>query len=113
MIARLLTCILRICGLGRLWWFPVLAPLLLIYTMGTGASASALRACIMACLFVAATLVGRRSDGSTALAAAALLIVTLDPFQVLDRGFILSFCLAGGLLLFAPLLQRAVPAFLT
>jgi ComEC/Rec2-related protein len=112
MIAWLLACMLRICGLSRIWWFPVLAPLLLIYTMGTGASASALRACIMSCLFFAATLVGRRADGPSALAAAALLLVALDPFQVLDRGFILSFCLVGGLLLVAPLLHRAVPAFL-
>ncbi len=112
MIAWLLASVLRLGGISRVWWFPILAPLLVIYTMGTGASASALRACIMACLFFAASLVGRKEDAPSALAGAALLILAMDPWQVLDRGFILSFCLVGGLLLTAPLINRATPAFL-
>ncbi|MFO7535827.1 MAG: ComEC/Rec2 family competence protein [Kiritimatiellia bacterium] len=112
MIAWLLAAFLRIFGISRVWWFPILAPLLIVYTMGTGASSSALRACIMSCLFFAATLFERRDDSPSALAGAAVLIVALDPFQVLDRGFILSFCLVGGLIVVAPLLRGATPAFL-
>jgi ComEC/Rec2-related protein len=112
MIAWLLASVLRLGGISRVWWFPILAPLLIVYTMGTGASASALRACIMACLFFAASLFGRKEDSWSALSASALLILALDPWQVLDRGFILSFCLVGGLLLMAPLLARSTPSFL-
>ena len=112
MIAWLLATLLRFGGLSRVWWFPVLAPLLILYTAATGASASAMRACIMALLFVAAPLIGRRPDAGSAWAAAALLIVGLDPFQIQDRGFLLSFTLVGGLLLLAPLTARSLPAFL-
>jgi competence protein ComEC len=66
----------------------------------------------MACLFFAASMVGRKSDAPSALAGAALLILAYDPWQVLDRGFILSFCLVGGLLMTAPLLAKATPGFL-
>jgi competence protein ComEC len=112
MIAWLLATLLRFGGLSRVWWFPVLAPLLILYTAATGASASAMRACIMALLFVAAPLIGRRPDAGSAWAAAALLIVGLAPFQIQDRGFLLSFTLVGGLLLLAPLTARSLPAFL-
>jgi competence protein ComEC len=112
MIAWLLAAMLRIGGISRVWWFPVIAPLLIVYTLGTGASPSAMRACIMACLFFAASLARREADGPSALAAAAILILALDPWQVLDRGFVLSFCLVGGLLLTAPLVTRFTPAFL-
>ena len=112
MIAWLLASVLRLGGISRVWWFPILAPLLILYTLGTGASASALRACIMACLFYAAALFDRKADGWNALAGAALLILAWNPWQVLDRGFILSFCLVGGLLLTTPFITRATPGFL-
>ena len=112
MVCWLLASMLRLGGISKVWWFPILAPLLIVYTMGTGASASALRACIMACLYFGASLAGRKEDAPSALAGAALLIVAMDPWQVLDRGFILSFCLVGGLMLAAPLLAKVTPAFL-
>jgi ComEC/Rec2-related protein len=105
LVAVMLVFLLAALRCPRSRWALVLGPLLIGYTFITGARASAVRACLMAMLYWSAPLAGRRPDGFTALAAAALLILALDPSQVHDVGFILSFVAVLGLMTLYPLLM--------
>lgn len=99
-------------GFSRQYWVLLLAPALVAYTVGTGMSASAMRACVMAVVFWTAPLVSRKPDGPSALAAAALLILAFNPAQIFDIGFLLSFVAVAGLMTLYPLWMRPVRAAL-
>ena len=78
------------------------------YALATGMSASTLRACIMGSLMLGARALHIRYDAPCAWAAAFLLLSIVNPWYIRDVGFVLSFTTVGGLLLFAPALQRAL-----
>jgi ComEC/Rec2-related protein len=98
--------LLRAARVPRVAWVLILGPLLAAYALGTGARASAIRAALLAGAYFAAPLLGRRPDGLSALALAALAIVAAAPEQVRDVGFILSFVVVLGLMLLYPRLRR-------
>ncbi len=105
-IAWMLTFVVARLGIPRHLWVLPLAPLLTIYVCSTGGQPSALRAGIMALLYLAAPLLGRRPDTPSTLALAALLLLAFDPFQLHETGFILSFTVVAGLLALASPLAR-------
>ena len=105
-MALLLVTALKSAGVTQPHWVFFLAPLLTLYTLGTGLAASAVRACLMAILFWAAPLLRRRPDGLTALAWAGVLIVAWAPEQLFDPGFVFSFVAVLGLMLLCPPLLR-------
>jgi competence protein ComEC len=90
----------------RTWWFWAAAPLLVAYTVGTGAAVSAVRACLMAVVAMGALCVRRRPDGASSLLAAALAILAVAPTQLFDLGFILSFTAVASLLVLVPPIQH-------
>ncbi|WP_372662782.1 DNA internalization-related competence protein ComEC/Rec2 [Cohnella sp.] len=80
-----------------------------IYMMITGASPSAVRACLMAML---ALWLARRhalKDGLHLLSAAALLMLIWNPSLIADVSFQLSFIVTAGLLLFVPTVTESLP----
>jgi len=89
-------------------WFLFLTPLLLIYTLTTGAATSAIRASVMASLMLGATFMKRRPDAISALAVAAISILVVSPAQLGDLGFLLSFTAVGGLLAVQPVMEAGV-----
>lgn len=97
-IALLLIGLLKWTGLPRPYWGLVLIPVLLVYVVMTGMRPSALRAFVMAAVYWGGSLVRRRPDALLALALAAWLVLLLDPLQVTDPGFLLSFCVVGLLI---------------
>jgi competence protein ComEC len=103
---------LKALGFSRQHWVLLLAPALVAYTVATGLSASAVRACVMAIVFWSAPLFSRKPDGPSALATAALLIVAFDPTQLFDIGFLLSFVAVAGLMTLYPLWMKPVRAML-
>ncbi len=105
-IALLLSLLLRCCRLSRVYWVILLAPLLIGYTLATGARASAVRACIMALVYFSAPLLGRRWDSLSGLSFSALLILVFRPLQLFDIGFIYSFIVVLGLILICPVFDR-------
>jgi ComEC/Rec2-related protein len=106
LLAVVLIAMLSMLGVPRPWWVLPLAPILAFYTVVTGLSASALRACLMAVLYFGAPLLGRKPDGLSTLGAAAVIALAIDPFQLQDAGFALSFVVMGGLLLlYVPLAE--------
>ena len=82
-----------------------MAPALAAYTAMTGAATSAVRACAMAWMVLAAPCLKRKPDGISTLAAAATLILLAAPAQLGDLGFLLSFTAVGGLLAVQPALD--------
>jgi ComEC/Rec2-related protein len=102
-VAGLAIVVLGVFGVSRIYWVIFLAPLLIAYTMLTGARPSAVRACIMAIVYFLAPAIRRRSDAPSALAASAILILVWDPQQLRDVGFIYSFVVVIGLVSLYPL----------
>ena len=108
MMSLLIAGLLRAFGVPMTRWFAVLAPLLVVYTVTTGAATSAIRACVMASVLLAAPFLRRRPDGISALAVAALAILLASPAQLGDLGFLLSFTAVAGLMAVQPILEAGV-----
>ena len=107
MLAGMAVMVLRAARVSRLYWALPLAPVLTLYTLATGAAPSAVRACVMTLVVFAAPLCGRRVDGLSALATAALLIVAVQPADLTRVGFVLSFTVTAGMIVLVPLLTRS------
>ncbi len=105
MVTVLIAGILRALGLPLTRWFPILAPLLVVYTIITGAAVSAIRSCVMALMMLAAPFLKRRPDSVSTLFAAAIAILLVAPAQLGDLGFLLSFTAVAGLLAIPPVLD--------
>lgn len=90
---------LKIVGVSRPRWGLLLIPALFLYIFTTGLQASALRALAMAAVFFAAPFVGRRPDAASSMALAAILLLTINPANIGDPGFLLSFVVVCGLLM--------------
>ena len=103
MMAFLSIQLLRALGIPMARWFFFLAPMLAVYTITTGAATSAIRACAMASMMLAAPVLKRRPDAISGLAAAAIGILACSPAQLGDLGFLLSFTAVAGLLALQPL----------
>lgn len=100
--------VLKATGLSRISWILCAAPLIVMYTLLTGAASSAIRACIMALFYLVAPLLKRKPDTATAFALSAILILAIYPEQIVEVSFILSYAAVAGLLLFYPLLARKI-----
>jgi competence protein ComEC len=80
-----------------------------VYMLLTGASPSAVRACVMGMIALFLTRTGRLKNGLHLLAAAAVLMTAWNPLVVEDVGFQLSFAVTAGLLLFVPIASDWLP----
>ena len=102
----LLTLILLVTGRHRRRLLAALAlPILVFYTILTGASPSVVRACIMVLFVLAAPLFQRDSDPPTTLSAALFLILLANPFAAASISLQLSFGAMAGLLWLTPRIQ--------
>ena len=77
-------------------------PVLLLYMVTVGATPSVVRACVMVGLMLFAPLLNREGDTPTSLAAAALLILLINPFAIASISFQMSFGAVAGLLAVSP-----------
>lgn len=73
-----------------------------LYVLWTGASASVIRASLMAALALYGAKRGWLKDGLHLLAAVFMIMVLWEPKYVLQAGFQLSFAVTAGLILFVP-----------
>ena len=83
----------------------IVLPLLVFYVAATGLRASAIRSLIMAGIVIAGWAVRRPVALLNNLAAAALVILAVDPLQLYDAGFQLSFGVVAALIFLAPTLE--------
>lgn len=80
---------------------------LIIYTLITGASASVVRAAILASLFLTAKLVGRKKNIINPLIFTAFIMILINPIILrFDVGFQLSFMAMIGLIYITPIFER-------
>lgn len=86
-------------GVPRPKWGCLLIPALFLYVISTGMRPSALRAFVMATVYFAAPLAVRRPDTPSAIALAAIFVLLMDPSDIANPGFLLSFVVVCGLVL--------------
>lgn len=95
--------------LGRKWGSIAAIPLVLLYAGVTGCAPSVLRAAIMMLTATAGFLARREADSLTSLFLALLILTAANPCALLSPSLLLSFSATLGILLFAPMLLRALP----
>lgn len=94
--------VLRVLGFNRWRWGWLVVPVLGLYTLATGAQASAVRAFEMAALVLLAWFMDRPVSAGQLLAGAAALMVLAEPAQIFDVGFQLSFSVVLALVVLTP-----------
>ncbi|MFH0828136.1 MAG: ComEC/Rec2 family competence protein [Candidatus Omnitrophota bacterium] len=94
--------LLKITRIKRRLRFFLCVPLLLIYCLLTGASNPVVRATIMAIVFLFAYLIKRQADIYNSCAVSALIILIMNPAQVFNIGFQLSFASVLAIAFFYP-----------
>lgn len=75
----------------------IITVILLFYSGICGYSASSIRATVMTAVMLFATAKGQRYDGLSAISLAAILILLIEPVQLLCVGFQLSFAVVLGI----------------
>lgn len=91
---------------------PPAAAIAILYTLLTGASPSAARACVMSCACFLGVLCGRSGDLVRPLALSALVLLVWQPLDLFRPSFQLSFAATIGIALSLERLPRARPASL-
>ena len=81
-------------------------PVLVLFAAVTGFSPSVTRACVMQLLMILATLVDQEYDPPTALSAAVLLMLLVNPLVITAASFQLSVGCMAGIFLFSEKIQR-------
>lgn len=114
MLGLLASYLLNAFGFGPRVQPLMIIPLLCVYAVITGLSASCVRAAIMGSLVLLGTSIDRRSDIYNSLAAAAVLILAWDPQQLFMPGFQFSFALVFVIVFLAdriakPITKQAEP----
>ena len=79
---------------------------LLLYTVMIGAGVSALRALIMFLIRIGADITGRDYDLPTSLALSAAVLCAVQPLNLMDAGFLLSFGSILGIALLGPVFSE-------
>ena len=104
-VGFLLALVLLVLGVPRDKLGLVLIPILGMYVVSTGMKSSALRALLMAVVFLLAPLFRRKADIPTSVAAAAIILLMFQPLEILSPGFIFSF----AVVIFLVMAFSAVP----
>jgi competence protein ComEC len=105
-VAVVLHVALGLLRLQRRWVTIATIISLLFYMELTGAPASVVRATIMALVVLTGTLFERKADIYNSLGVAAILMLVIDPRQLLDVGFQLSFAAVVSIVALYPILEN-------
>ena len=82
---------------------------IVLYGIMTGLSGATLRAVIMLITLIGAEVSGRRYDAVTAVSLALFLMLSANPFQITQAGFLLSFGAVLGIAVVNPLWKKFFP----
>jgi ComEC/Rec2-related protein len=96
LLAGISWAVMRVARLGRRWTVILIVPLF-IYCAGTGLSVAGLRATIMAGILLFGVALERPVLAKNVLSGAGLLLLMLDPQQLFQLGFQLSFVTVAAL----------------
>lgn len=81
---------------------------IIIFLIINGGYPSVFRASIMAILFLISKLTERNTNGFNSLAIAAFIILILNPMEILNPGFLLSFSAVLSILIFYPIFKKQI-----
>lgn len=101
-VVAVLFLLLRMLPLAAMVTYGLTMGFVIFYVVLTGASPSVVRAGIMAVVFLTSFVIERETHSINTLAFAAFLILWLDPQNIFDVGFQLSFISVLAILLFYP-----------
>jgi len=87
----------RVLGINRRAAAIISIPVIIVYCVITGFTASVMRASIMAIIVLAGKILDRKAELINSIAIAALLILIINPFMLFDSGFQLSVGAVSGL----------------
>ncbi|HQP10511.1 MAG TPA: ComEC/Rec2 family competence protein [Candidatus Omnitrophota bacterium] len=104
-VTYMIMIILRIFPIPRAAQYILAMVFLVLYAFMTGSHPSAIRATIMAIVFLASFLLERENETINALAIAALILLLINPLNLFDVGFQLSFLSVLFIILFYPLIM--------
>ena len=79
--------------------------LIISYLCMTGYSASASRAVIMILVYMLADVLGRTSDGANTLGIATVILLWINPYNIVNSAFWLSFLAVAGIIYIKPILS--------
>lgn len=88
-------------GCSRTKAYTLSCAVVILYTVLTGASVSAIRACVMFIIMAVAGVSGEAYDMPGAMAIAALCILVTEPLAVLQASFVFSFAAVSGIAFYA------------
>ena len=86
----------------RRWAAAASLPAVVVYTLLTGAQVATVRACVVAIVWLGAVALDRRTTAVGALALAGLTVLWLQPLELFDPSFQLTFAASLGTGLLAP-----------
>ena len=109
LVAFMIILSLKLARVPRPVRFYIACPLIIIYCLMTGASTPVVRATIMAIFFMFAYLIRREADIYNSCALAAVCILAVNPRQLFDIGFQLSFVSVISIVWIYPKLRLFVP----
>lgn len=84
----------------------LILPALICFTLATGAHPSTVRALVMQAALICGPLLDRRSDSTTSLGLALLLLLLWNPYTAANAGFQLSFAAVAGIRTLVPTVMR-------
>src|SRR5260370_31196619 len=96
LLAGICWAVMRVTRLGRRWTIILIIPLLL-YCAGTGLSIASLRATVMSASLLFGVALERPALAKNVLSGAGLFLLSLDPQQLFQLGFQLSFVTVAAL----------------
>ncbi len=103
--------ILRFFGAGKRFAAKFGIAAVLFYCLVAGGTPSVVRAAIMSVVFLSATALEREADGLNTLGFSAIIVLLLDPLDLFNIGFQLSYAATFGIIYFTPKFQSALKFF--
>lgn len=101
-VTYIIVTILKMFPMPRAAQYILTMVLLILYAVMTGGQAPVVRATIMSIVFLVSFLVERKPDPVNTLAAAALILLLMNPLNLFDAGFQLSFISVLSIVLLSP-----------
>jgi competence protein ComEC len=99
---------LQLFSINNLYKTLIMVVTLLFYMNLTGNTPSIIRATVMACVYMLSLHVERKTISVNIVSFAALIILIIDPRQLFDAGFILSFWAILSLVIIYPRLENII-----
>lgn len=109
LILMLYACVKKVLGLR----FAALTAIVVgcAYCFYTGMHISTIRATLMVAVFLFGKVVERNYDKATCLALVGMIMLCINPYYVLNVGFLLSFGAVAGLFFVMPVLEKVLPQY--